>query len=225
MARKVNSDQIDQVDEILNHAEPEFMKELSEINGDELKLAELEAAFAEAEQSNTPWNRFWNDISPLQRWGSIGGGLGVILGAAFLIWYLVLNSIALGDKPSLESIADSSFDFDMTAAPKNLIDHFLVDEYLFEIPDHVFYLKAKRDIRVGRFSFYLELGTKEDFLQTQQHEDEIIETLNLFFAKIDVDDFKGIEGKEAIKRRMLAALSERLPIKFKNVRFSLLVFN
>jgi flagellar basal body-associated protein FliL len=225
MARKVNTDQIDQVDEILKHEDPEFMQDLNNINDEELKLAELEAAFAEAEKSNTALHKFWNDTPPKKKWSILSGIFLLVFGPIGYFSWQILTSYSFTNLPSLEPIADSSFNFDVSGPTKNLIDHFLSEEYLYEIHDHVFYLKPKRDIRIGRLSLYLELANKEDLAKAEKKDDEIIETLNLFFSKVDVDDFRGIDGKEAIKRKMLETLRERTKLKFQNVRFSLLVFN
>jgi len=226
MARKVNPDQIDQVDEILKHQDPEFVKALEQINGDELKVADLEAAFAEAEKHNTAVHRFWENASTLQRIAVLTAmSLVLFSPGAFAIWYYYLRPPPVAQLKSLEPIADAVYDFNTHGADKNFFDAFLEEEFLFEVPDHVFYMREKRDIRMGRFAFYLELGSKADLKKADERSDEIIETLNTVFAHADVDDFAGVAGKEGMKKKMLDALNKKIPIGFKNIRFRMMVFN
>lgn len=225
MPRKVNTDQIEQIDEILKHEDPEFVKELEAIDGDALKLAELEAAFAEAEKKNTRIHRFWNESSLVVRIAIATTIAILILGpAGYFGWTMLFPEQAVGDMPSLELIADKSIDFDTKALQKNLLAQFIADEFLMNV-DQVFHLKPKRDVYTGHFGLLLEVPSKKDLATAEQRRDEIIEVLNNVFRKADVDDFAGVRGKENFKEKMLEALNVKTGIRFLNVRYSLIVFN
>lgn len=226
MARKVDSGQIDQVDEILQQADPEFIESLKEINADELKLADLEAAFAEAEKKNTFIHKFWNEKSAPVRWGTVAALATLILGPlGYLVWRKIYPPIDLGKVASLSLIADTVYEYDVRGETKNFLNEFIGESFTYEIPDQVFHLKPKRGVQIVRFGLILEVTSKTDLEKIEKRHDEMIETLNNVLAKTDVDDFKGVNGKEDIKAKMLAALNLKLQIKFKSLRYSLIVFN
>ncbi len=226
MARKVNTDEIQQIDEILKHEDPAFLEELKEIKSEDLKLAELEAAFQEAEKENTAIRRFWEEASPKVKALCVGGLLLVLSGPAyFAIWYYFLKPPPLGERFSLEPIADETYKFDMHLKPKSFFHAFLEEQFLFEVPDHVFYMRERRDIRIARVAFYLEYTSKEDLKKAEKARDEIIETLNEVFAKADVDSFNGIAGKENMKKRIMTEVSLRSGLKIRSMHFRMMVFN
>lgn len=229
MARKVNKDQIEEIDEILKQEDPEFVKSLDQIDPQALNITvdDLQAAFEAAERSNNFVVRFWLEKSALVRWSVVSGLALVLLGIpGFFVWkYNFSAAASVGDLASLEDIADSSLTFDVSAAPQDLMDHFLIEEILYEIPDHVFFLKPKRGVTFGRFAFYLELRRQEDLKVAEKYNDEIIEVINQVLAKKNVDDFQGIAGKEAVRRTLLSSLNNKMNIKFKSVRYKLIVFN
>jgi hypothetical protein len=175
MPRKVNNDQIDQVDEILEHADPGFVKDLGSLKNEDLNLADLEAAFAEAEKSNTALHRFWNDATPLKKWGAVSLLVMLMMvPVGYVVWAKFIKLPPVGLLPSLEPLSDAVYTFNPSGETKNFFDAFLPEEFLFEIPDHVFILKEKRDIRMLRCSFFLELSDKGDLEKAESRRDEII---------------------------------------------------
>jgi len=228
MARKVDDEKMSEIDEILKHEDPEFVKELENtVDSSELQVAELEAAFMAAELEQGRIRMWWNRLNHRQKQIFIAVVVLVTVGpASFGLWRWYQGApVHFETLSSLESISDESMDFDVLAPEMNFMNHFMIEEFLFDIPDTVFHLRPKRGVRFGRFAFYLEMREKAALKGAEKKRDEIIEVFSVVLGKTDVDDFKGIDGKEKIRQKLMTELTEKVKLPIVNVRYRMIVFN
>jgi flagellar basal body-associated protein FliL len=104
------------------------------------------------------------------------------------------------------------------------MDLFLTQQFFLEMPEQVYVVKPLGGIKVGRFAFYLEISDREQATYFEPRGDEIVEILSRVLKSHTFEEFKGIQGKEEMRKELLAALNAKLKVKVKNIRYKLLVF-
>lgn len=225
---EISDEDLAQIDEILEEADPQFVKELESIQADNLDHHDIGLPTEDEVNKKDKWYyRFWHNLdSKKQKWFLVSAFIFFVGIPAILISFfgVLTPRFQIAETKSLQYLADETISVDGQAPMKNLMDLFLFDQFFLEIPEQVFIMKPLNDVRMGRFSFYLELFSREDSTYFEKHYEEIVEILSRTLKQYTYESFKGIEGKEQMKKVILAALNGRLDAKVKNVRYKLLVF-
>ncbi len=223
-----STEELGEIDEILEEADPEFINQLKSISAENLNHQDIGLPTEEEVLKKDRWfYRFWFGLDT-------GKQLLVVLGAfiVFVALPLILLSVLgiftpsflIARQTSFENWADEMIVLDSKVKQKDLMELFLTDQFFLEIPEQVFPIKPRADIRIGRFAFYMELLDRQNVPYFESHYEEIIEILGRTLKQYTFEDFKGIEGKEEMRKILLASLNSKLQIKIKNIRYKLLVF-
>ncbi len=227
----VSQDELDEIDSILQEAEPEFVDQLKSISAENLNHQEIglseEEKKKEAAKSEKWFYKFWYGLSRTQQ-------MLVLLGSAFVfvalpilllsVFGVFTPSFLIADQTSLKVWAEREIALNTKTPQKNLMDLFLTDQYFLEIPEQIYVIKPKGEVKIARMAFYMELIRREDEPYFAYRYEEIIEILSRTLKQYSVEDFKGMEGKEEMRKVILASLNGKLQTKIKNIRYKLVVF-
>ncbi|MBY0385120.1 hypothetical protein K2X05_08170, partial [bacterium] len=137
---------------------------------------------------------------------------------------ILTPSFLIAQQTSLEPWADEIIVLDSKKKTKDLMELFLTDQFFLEVPEQIYVIKPRRDVKIARLGFYMELMRREDSPFFENRYEEIVEILSRTMKQYSVDDFKGIEGKEEMRKVILASLNSKLSTKIKNIRYKLVVF-
>lgn len=228
MANTADEDQLKEIDAILGQEDPDFVKSLADIQPDALNNQVIAEASDESMAKYNRFQLFWKglDRGTKQVFMFSGFLIFIALPTLYVAWKGIFTpQFEVSAMRSLERWADEKLDLNPSGAEKNLRDLSQEPEFLVEIPEQIFHIKPKRDIRFGRFSFYVQVASKKDLDELKSRSDEMLQTINGVLRQLDVDDFQGVDGKEAVRHRLLAALSKEFGPRIRNVRYKLLVFN
>jgi hypothetical protein len=226
----VSQTELDEIDSILQETAPEFVDQLKTISAENLNQKEIAPAeeVKKDDLKNEKWHRrFWNGLGRTQQLLVLLGTFSVFVALPLLlmaVFGVLTPSFLIAEQTSLEMWADEKISLDSKKPQKNLMDLFLTDQYFLEIPEQIYVIKPKGEIKIGRFAFYMELIRREDEPYFSYRYEEIIEILSRTLKQYSVEDFKGIEGKEEMRKVILASLNGRLETKIKNIRYKLVVF-
>ncbi len=227
----VSQEDLEEIDDILQEASPEFVDQLKSINAENLNHQDLglseEEQKKDEEKASKWYYRVWFSLGRTQQLLVLVGGFAVFVALPLLllsVFGVFTPSFLIADQTSLAVWADEKMALDLKLPQKDLMDLFLSDQYFLEIPEQIYVIEPKGEIKIGRFAFYMELFQREDEPFFKQRYEEIIEILSRTLKQHSVDDFKGVEGKEEMRKTILAALNTRLETKIKNIRYKLVVF-
>lgn len=223
-----STEELEEIDGLLEEAVPEFVNELKSISAEKLNNQDIGLPTEEEVKKKDRWfYRFWFGLDRTKQ-------LLFVLGA-FLIFFalpiLILSmlgiltpSFLIAKQTSLEPWADEVIILDSKKKTKDLMELFLSDQYFLEIPEQIYVIKPRREIKIARLGFYMELIKREDSPFFENRYEEIIEILSRTLKQYSVDDFKGMDGKEEMRKVLLASLNSKLSTKIKNIRYKLVVF-
>ncbi len=223
-----SSEELSEIDDILEEAMPEFVQELKSIKAENLNDQEIGLPTeAEVAQKDRWYYRFWFGLDRKIQIAVVLGGFLLFIGLPLFLlsmFGLLTPAFLVAGETSLAPLADEKIQLEASHKPKDLMHLFLTDQFFLEIPEQVFPLKPKADIRVARFGFYLELLDREHAAFFNNHYEEIIEILSRTLKLHTFEDFRGSEGKEEMRKVLLVAINSKLDVKIKNVRYKLVVF-
>jgi hypothetical protein len=227
----VSQADLEEIDDILQEAAPEFVNQLKTISADNLNhqdigLSEDEKKKAEAKAEKWIY-RFWYGLTRTQQLLVYMGSFVIFVALPLLllsVFGVFTPSFLIADQTSLEMWADEKIALNSKLPHKDLMDLFLTDQYFLEIPEQIYVIKPKGEVKLARMAFYMELVRREDEPYFFYRYEEIVEILSRALKQYSVDDFKGVEGKEEMRKVILASLNGRLSTKIKNIRYKLVVF-
>lgn len=221
-------EELGEIDEILKEATPEFVEELKSISADNLNNKDIGLPTEEEVLKKDKWfYRFWFGLDTKKQLLVVVGVFMLFVALPLLLLSVLgifTPSFLIARQTSFESWADEVIVLDSKAKQKDLMELFLTDQFFLEIPEQIFPIKPRADIRIGRFSFYMELIDRKDVPFFENHYEEIVEILGRTLKQYSFEDFKGIEGKEEMRKILLASLNSKLQKKIRNIRYKLLVF-
>jgi hypothetical protein len=224
----VSAEELSEIDDILQEAVPEFVNKLKAINSDKLNNQEIGLPTEEEVLKKDRWfYRFWFGLSKTKQMIVVVGAFLTFVALPLLLLSvsgLLTPSFLTTQQTSLESLGDLTIALDRKKNQKDLMQLFLTDQFFLEIPEQLYVIKPFNDIKIGRFGFYMELLHREDETYFKNHYEEVIEILSRTLKQYSVQDFKGIEGKEEMRKVILASLNGRLKTQIKNIRYKLIVF-
>jgi flagellar basal body-associated protein FliL len=223
-----SQEELDEIDAILQETAPEFVQELKSINAENLNNKEIGPPSEEEEKKKDKWYyRLWFGFSRTQQLLVVVGAFTVFVALPLLLLSVLgifTPSFLIAEQTSLEMWADETITLDNKKPQKNLMDLFLIDQFFLEIPEQIYVIKPRGEVKIARFAFYMELISRQDEPYFSYRYEEIIEILSRTLKQYSVDDFKGIEGKEEMRKVILASLNSKLSTKIKNIRYKLVVF-
>jgi hypothetical protein len=227
----VSQDDLEEIDDILQEAAPEFVDQLKTIRADNLNHQEIglteEEKKRDAEKAEKWIYKFWYGLTRTQQLLFYMGSFVIFVALPLLllsVFGVFTPSFLIADQTSLEMWADEKMDLNPKLPHKDLMDLFLTDQYFLEIPEQIYVIKPKGEVKLARMAFYMELIRREDEPYFSYRYEEIVEILSRVLKQYGVDDFKGVEGKEEMRKVLLASLNGRLSTKIKNIRYKLVVF-
>ncbi len=230
----VSLEDLEEIDDILQEAAPEFVNQLKSISADNLNhqdigLSEEEQKNAEkdAEKYDKWFYKVWYGLTRTQQLLAYMGSFMIFVALPILllsVFGVFTPSFLIADQTSLEMWADEKIALDSKIPPKDLMDLFLTDQYFLEVPEQIYVIKPKGEVKIARMAFYMELLRREDESYFLNRYEEIVEILSRVLKQYSVEDFKGVEGKEEMRKVILASLNGRLSTKIKNIRYKLVVF-
>ncbi len=227
-AAQVSAEELGEIDDILQEAAPEFVNELKAIRSDNLNDQEIGLPTEEEVLKKDRWfYRFWFGLSKTKQMVVVIGVFFIFVALPLLLLSILgvlTPSFLIAQQTSLASWGDQTLVLDGKKNQKDLMQLFLTDQFFLEIPEQIYVIKDFGDIKIGRFGFYMELLRREDENYFKNHYEEVIEILSRTLKQHSVQDFKGIEGKEEMRKVLLASLNGRLKIQIKNIRYKLVVF-
>ena len=227
----VSQADLEEIDDILEEAAPEFVDQLKTISADNLNHQEIglteEEKKKDAEKAEKWIYKFWYGLTRTQQLLVYMGSFVVFVALPLLLLSVLgvfTPSFLIADQTSLEMWADEKIVLDSKLPHKDLMDLFLTDQYFLEIPEQIYVIKPKGEVKLARMAFYMELLRREDESYFSFRYEEIVEILSRVMKQYSVEDFKGVEGKEEMRKVILASLNKRLSTKIKNIRYKLVVF-
>lgn len=227
-AEAASPEELQEIDGMLEEVVPEFVNELKSISAENLNNQDIGLPTEEEMNKKDRWfYRFWFGLDRTKQMLFVLGAflLFVALPTLLLSMFGILTpSFLIAKQTSLEPWADEIIVLDNKKKTKDLMDLFLSDQFFLEIPEQIYVIKPRGEVKIARLGFYMELIRREDSPFFENHYEEIIEILSRTLKQHSVDDFKGIEGKEEMRRILLASLNSKLSTKIKNIRYKLVVF-
>jgi flagellar basal body-associated protein FliL len=225
---QASAEELEEIDDILSQADPDFINELKSIRADNLNNQDIGLPTQDEVIKKDRWYyRFWFGLDRTKQMLVVLGGFILFVALPLLMlstFGLLTPSFLVADQSSLEPWADEKIALDAKKPSRNLMDLFLSDQFFLEIPEQVYVIKPLAGIKVARFAFYLEIFDREHASYFEPRGDEIAEILSRTLKMHTFEEFKGMEGKEEMRKELLAALNSKLKVKVKNVRYKLLVF-
>lgn len=224
----VSPEELGEIDDILQEAAPEFVNELKAIRSDNLNNQEIGLPTEEEVLKKDRWfYRFWFGLTKTKQMIAVVGAFFVFVALPLLllsIFGVLTPSFLVAQQTSLADWGDQTIALEGKKGQKDLMQLFLTDQFFLEIPEQIYVIKPFGDIKIGRFGFYMELIQREDETYFKNHYEEVIEILSRTLKQYSVQDFKGIEGKEEMRKVILSSLNGRLKTQIKNIRYKLVVF-
>lgn len=227
----VSQADLDEIDNILQEAAPEFVDQLKSISAENLNHQDIglseEEKKKESEKAEKWIYKFWYGLTRTQQLLVYMGSFVIFVALPILllsVFGVFTPSFLIADQTSLEMWADEKIALDSKLPHKDLMDLFLTDQYFLEIPEQIYVIKPKGEVKIARMAFYMELIRREDEPYFSYRYEEIVEVLSRVLKQYSVEDFKGVEGKEEMRKVILASLNGRLSTKIKNIRYKLVVF-
>lgn len=227
----VSQADLDEIDNILQEAAPEFVDQLKSISAENLNHQDIglseEEKKKESEKAEKWIYKFWYGLTRTQQLLVYMGSFVIFVALPILllsVFGVFSPSFLIADQTSLEMWADEKIALDSKLPHKDLMDLFLTDQYFLEIPEQIYVIKPKGEVKIARMAFYMELIRREDEPYFSYRYEEIVEVLSRVLKQYSVEDFKGVEGKEEMRKVILASLNGRLSTKIKNIRYKLVVF-
>ncbi len=228
---RVSEADLEEIDNILQEAAPEFVDQLKSISADNLNHQDIglseEEQKKDAEKAEKWIYKFWYGLTRTQQLLVYMGSFVIFVALPILllsVFGVFTPAFLIADQTSLEMWADETIILNAKLPQRNLMDLFLTDQYFLEVPEQIYVIKPKGEVKIARMAFYMELLRREDEPYFSNRYEEIVEILSRVLKQYSVEDFKGVEGKEEMRKVILASLNSRLTTKIKNIRYKLVVF-
>lgn len=228
LSGEASAEDIEEIDQILEEADPEFVNQLKNIKAENLNNQEIGLPPAAEQEKHEKWyNKFWYSLDRKRQMFVLLGGFTLFVAVPILLmsyFGILTPQFLVARQTSLEKWADKTVVLEAGKPQKDLMHLFLSDQYFLEVPEQVYALKPKAGIHVARFAFYMELMDRNDVKYFEGHYEEILEILSRILKQHTFEDFRGIEGKEEMRKILLASINGRLSTQIRNIRYKLVVF-
>ena len=203
--QQVSKEELEEIDGILNEAMPDFVKDLKSIKAENLNNQDIGLPSEKEVSDKDRWYyRFWFGLDRKVQVAIVFGGFLVFVALPLFLLSLfgvLTPSFLIASDTSLAPWADQKVQIDSKKKAKDLMQLFLTDQFFLEVPEQMFPIKPKAGIQMARLGFYLELKDREDAPFFEKRYEEIVEILSRTLKQYTFEDFRGMEGKEEMRKK------------------------